>query len=154
ELHLVVPARNLFPHGFVRVEGFAALVDVPDLHRVSDLQRARIWLLLPRDHPEQRGLAGAVRPDHADDAAARQREIEVVDEQVVAVALAKLPRLHDDVAEPRSWRDVDFRRLDLLRRFLPKQILIRIQTRFALGLAGARRHADPFELAFEGTLPL
>ena len=50
--------------------------------------------LLARDHAEERRLAGAVRADHADDAAGRQREGEVLDEQPVAEALlhARRPR--------------------------------------------------------------
>ena len=77
QLDLVVAAGDLLAHGLVRVERLAALVDVADLHRLADPQRARVRLLLSGDHPEQRRLAGAVRADHADDAAARQREVEV-----------------------------------------------------------------------------
>ena len=97
------------------LERVAALIDVPDLDRLADPQRARVRLFLSDDHPEQRRLAGAVRADHADDAAARQREVEVLDQQVVAVALLHAARLDDDVAEPRTGRDVDFGGLDLLR---------------------------------------
>ena len=76
ELDLVVAAGNLFPDGLVR----------PRARRGSD-RRSRSapsrpifsvppsGLLLPGDHPEQRRLAGAVRADDADDAAARQREV-------------------------------------------------------------------------------
>ncbi len=136
----------------VRVERVAALIDVADLHGLADLQRAAVRLLLSRDHPEQRRLAGAVRPDDADDAAARQREVEIVDQQVVAVALLELARFDDDVAEARAGRDVDFGGLDLLRGVLAQQVLVRVEARLALGLTRARRHADPFELALERLL--
>ena len=63
------------------------------------LNGARVGLLLAGDHAEQRGLAGAVRADHADDAGRRQREGEVVDEQAVAVALVDVLGLDHDVAE-------------------------------------------------------
>ena len=90
-----------------RVEPGARLVDVGELHRVADAERARVRLLLARDHAEERRLAGAVRPDHADDAAGRQRERQVLDEQPVAEALRDVVGLDDDVAEPRAGRDVD-----------------------------------------------
>ena len=48
---------------------------------------------LSGDHSEQRGFTGAVRTNHTDDAAARQREVQFLDQQVVAVALAEMPRL-------------------------------------------------------------
>ena len=102
ELDLVGAAGDLVEHGLVRVERVAALIDVADLHRLADPQRAGVRLLHPGDHPEQRRLAGAVRADDADDAAARQREVEVVDQQVVAVALLHAARFDDDVAETRA----------------------------------------------------
>src|SRR5437867_371902 len=152
ELDLVVPARDLFPDGLGGRERFAALIDVADLHGLPEPQRAGIRLLLPGHHPEQRRLAGAVRSDDADDAAARQREIEVVDEEVVAVALLQIACLDDDIAETRARRNVDFRGLNLLRGLLAEQIFVRIESRLALGLPRARRHANPFELALERPL--
>ena len=112
ELDLVVAAGDLLEDGLVRVERVAALIDVADLHGLADLERPRVGLLLARDHPEQRRLAGAVGPDDADDAAARQREVEVLDQHVVAVALLQAARFDDDVAEPRARGDVDLGRLD------------------------------------------
>jgi hypothetical protein len=84
ELDDVVAAGDLLPDGLVRIERIAALVDIAKLHRLADGDRARIGLLLPGDHPEQRGLAGAVGPDDADNAARRQLERQVVDQQPVA----------------------------------------------------------------------
>ena len=101
------------------VERVARLIDVADLHGLAEPQRAAVGLLLPGDHPEQRRLAGAVRADHADDAAARQREVDVVHQQHVAVALPQAARLDDDVAEPRAGRNVDLDLLDLLRASPP-----------------------------------
>ena len=101
-----------------------------------------------------RRLAGAVRADHADDAAARQREGQVVEQHEIAVGLAQVARLDDDVAEPRAGRDVDLDRFDLLRLLLGEQLLVGVETRLALGLARARRHADPVQLALQRPLPL
>jgi len=69
-------------------ERVAALVDVAELDRVTDLDLAGVRLLEPHDHAEQRGLARAVGPDDPDDAAAGQRERQVVDQLAIAVRLA------------------------------------------------------------------
>jgi hypothetical protein len=47
------------------------------------------------DHAKQRGLAGAVRPDDADNAAGRQLESEIVDEQIVAEAFLEMLEVDD-----------------------------------------------------------
>ena len=60
---------------------------------------------------EQRRLAGAVRADHADDAAGRQLEGEIVDQQAIAIALRKALDLDDLVAEALADRNDDLRRL-------------------------------------------
>ena len=60
---------------FCGVERVARLVDVGELDRLAELERAAVGRLLAGDHPEQRRLAGAVGADHADDrrrAAARR----------------------------------------------------------------------------------
>ena len=59
---------------FSGVQRVARLVDVGELDRLAEAQRAAVGLLLAGDHAEQRRLAGAVGADDADDAAARQRE--------------------------------------------------------------------------------
>src|SRR5690348_17961646 len=48
---------------------------------------AAVGLLLADHHPEQRGLACAVRADDADDSAAGQGEVQFLEEQAVAEAL-------------------------------------------------------------------
>ena len=97
----------------------ARLVHVRDLDRLADPQRARVRLLRAGDEAEQRGLARAVRADDADDAARRQREVEVLEEQVVAVGLGQALRLDDERAEPRARRDDDLELLLLLGDVLP-----------------------------------
>ena len=112
---LVEAVGDLVEHGLVRIERVAALIDIADLHRLAEPQRAGVGLLLTGDQPEQRRLAGAVRADDADDAAARQRERQVVEQHRVAVGLAQVARLDHHVAEPRAGRNVDLHRLELLR---------------------------------------
>ena len=72
--------------------------------------------LLADDHAEQRRLARAVRADHADDAARRQLEGEIVDQQHVAEALAETLGLDYHVAETRARRNGDLRLADLMSR--------------------------------------
>src|SRR5204863_6654386 len=117
ELDLVVAARDFFPDRPVGAQRLAALIDLANLDRLADFQRPAVRLLLTRDHPEERRLSGAVGADDADDAAARQREVEIVDEHVIAVALSKMPRLDDEVAEAWPGGDVDFSGVDFLRGF-------------------------------------
>src|SRR6202011_2985108 len=74
-----VAAGNFLPHGFLAVERIARLVDIAEMHALADRDGALVRLVLPGDHAEQRGLAGAVGADHADNAAGRQLEGEVVD---------------------------------------------------------------------------
>ena len=94
--HQVVQAvGDDLPDRLVAVEARPVLVDVRQLDRLADPDRAAVRLLQPDDGLEQRGLADAVRADDADDAVARQRERQVVDQHPVVEALAQ-------VAAPRS----------------------------------------------------
>ena len=91
-----------------------------------------------------------------DDAGARQRERQVLDQQPVAVALAQALDLDDRVAQPRPGRDGDLQ-LALRRTSrvvgLVEQLLVGAEAGLALGLAGLGAHAHPFELARERALP-
>ena len=64
-------------------------------------------------------------------------------------------RLEDDVAEPRTRRDVDLGGVDLAHPVgLGRHLLVAGQTRPALGLAGLGVGAHPLELALEHLGPL
>src|SRR4051812_25247996 len=82
----VLAPGDLLPHGVLRREVAARLVDVAELHGVAEAQLAGVGSLVAGDHAEKRRLARAVRPDHADDAGGRQREREVLEEQAGAAA--------------------------------------------------------------------
>src|SRR5262249_51646814 len=90
--------------------------------------------------------------DHTDDAAPRQGEIEAVDQQVVAVPFAQAPGLDDRITQTRTWSDIDFSGFNFLRGVFPEQLFVGVETSLTFRLASPRRHANPFEFAFERPL--
>src|SRR5690606_25760926 len=72
------------PEGLVRVDVRPRLIDVRDLHRLTDLEITAVERLKADDRLEERRLADAVRADDADDAVRREGEREVVEEHPVA----------------------------------------------------------------------
>src|SRR5215831_7839498 len=60
--------------------------------------------------------------------------------------------LDDQVAQPRSGRDNDLSGVGRLLAGLREQRLVCGDARLALGLAGTRRLANPFELVLQGPL--
>src|SRR6187431_2883497 len=129
ELDHVAAAGDLLEHRLLAVERIARLIDIAELHRVADADGAVVRLVLSHDHAEQRGLAGAVRTDHADNAAWRELEGEIVDEEAVAEAFADILRLDDDVAEPRSRRNGDLRLAVGIAAGLRHQLVIGLDAR-------------------------
>ena len=111
---LIEAAGDFFPYALGAIERIARLIDITEPHRFTDLDGALIGLFLLGDHAKQCGLAGAVRPDDADNAAGRQFESEIVDEQIVAEAFLEMLEVDDVLTEPfRDWND-DLRSLRLL----------------------------------------
>src|ERR1043165_8386297 len=84
----LVAAGNFLPDGLPGIETVAGLVDVAEMHALADRDGALVRRLLPGDHPEQRGLAGAVRTDHADLFAFVEGGRGLDEKDVVAVLLA------------------------------------------------------------------
>ena len=108
DLKDVVPVGDLLPDGLAIIQVVAALVDVGEIHGFAQTQAAGIRLLLADDHAEHGGLAGAVGADDAADAAGRQIERDIVNQQGVVKALAHAFGFDHHVAQPRARRDVDF----------------------------------------------
>src|SRR6185437_14913943 len=100
-------------------------------------------------HPKQCRLAGAVRADDADDAAAGKAERQVVYEQALAVTLAQSLDLDDELAESLPGRNVDLVGLVALLELARSQLLVTLQAGLALRLAGLRVLAHPLELVLE-----
>src|SRR3990170_2580982 len=152
KLDHVAAAGDLLEHRLLAVERIARLIDIAELHRVADADTAVVRRLLADDHAEERGLAGAVRADHADDAAWRQLEGEIVDEEAVAEAFADILRLDDHIAEARSRRNGDLRLAVGVAAGLRHQLVIGLDTRLGLCLARLGACPDPVELAGERPL--
>src|SRR4029077_12483054 len=119
-----------------------------------DRQRAPIGRLVADDHAEERGLAGAVRPDHPDDSTRRQEEREPVDEEAVTVSLHQALGVYHPVTEARTGRDGDVQRVGVAvcgtGLGLGYQGVVGADAGLPLALTGPGGHTDPLELAFEG----
>ena len=134
------------------VERVARLIDIAELHRLADLDGAGVRLLLAGDHAEQRGLAGAVRADDADDAAGRQLERQVVDQQIVAEAFAQLLEIDDVLAEPLGHRNDDLRNGVGLGVGVLEQFIVALVSRLRFGLTRLGRRLNPLGLALQRAL--
>ena len=121
----------------------ARLIDIAEPHRRPDVDLAAIGLFLPGDQAEQRGLARAVRPDHADDAAGRQREAQILEQQFVAIGLGQPLGLDHLAAEPLGNLDEDLVGAGAAIILLLDQFVERADARLALGLARLRALPDP-----------
>ncbi len=150
---LLLAARDLLPDRLRLVGPVAVLVDVRGEDRLAHLQDAAVGRLEAHDHLEEGRLSGPVRADDADDAALGQVEGEVVEEEVLAVRLLQALRTDDDVAEARAGRDVDLVRLAAaVGAAVGEELLVGLEARLPLGVAGAGGHADPLQLALERLL--
>src|SRR4029077_10262296 len=91
-------------------------------------------------------LAGAVRADDADDAAARETERQIVDEQALAIALAQALGRDHQVAEPLARRDIDLVGLVAFLELARGELLVALQGALALGLTRLGVLPHPLEL--------
>src|SRR5205085_246276 len=101
---------------------------------------------------EQRGLAGAVGADHADDAAWRQFKGEIVDQLTVAVTFAEAFEVDNVLAETLGHGNRDLRGRGLLLARLLQQFIVALIARLGFGLPRLRRGRDPFLLARQRAL--
>jgi len=79
ERNLVLPLGDHLVDGLLGIER-AALIGVRQLHGLAQTQRAAVGSQLADDHAEERGLAGAVGTDDADDGGRRDEELATLDE--------------------------------------------------------------------------
>src|SRR6201746_2709612 len=104
------------------------------MHALADGDGALVRGFLLGDHAEQRGLAGTVGADHADDAARRQLEGEILDQYAVAEGLAEALEVDDVLTEPLGHRNGDLRSLALLVARLLEQVFIPLVGRLGFSL--------------------
>ena len=145
DVDVVVTVRDHFPDVLVGVEVVPGLVDIGQLDGVAEADRAAIGLLVADDHPEEGGLAGAVRTDDADDSGRRQLEGEVLDQQLVAEGLLQVLGVDHDVAEPGTGRNVDLDRVELDVLVLGQQFFVAGEAGLGLLATTLRVLPDPFE---------
>src|SRR3954452_14092751 len=87
ELELFRLAADRLPDVLVVLQIGAGLLEVRELDSLADLKRAGVGHLLAGDEAEERGVAGAIGANDADNPARRQREVDVLEQQPIAVDL-------------------------------------------------------------------
>ena len=120
---------------------------------LANAQRPGVGLLLSCDQAEERGLAGAVGTDDADDASRGQAEVESLEEEIVAVGLAQPLGLDDHVTEPRAGGNVDLVALAPRLGVGGEQALVGGDALAAVALAQVRGHLHPLELVLQRPRP-
>ena len=83
------------------------MVDVGNLRRLAELERARSRGFLADDHLEQGGLTHAIRADHTYDAVARQRERQIIDEHALSKRLVQMVCDEHLAAQTRAGGNVN-----------------------------------------------
>jgi hypothetical protein len=96
-LHRVVRGRDARAPGDELTDGLTReplrlLREIPDRRGGrADRHRSRLRRAQPGEHAQQRGLARAVRPDEADHVAGPDGQVEIGEEQAVAVRRREAP---------------------------------------------------------------
>src|SRR5262249_12095452 len=101
----VLAAGDRLPRGLVVRQRLARLIDDREPCRRADRDLSCVRLLLAGDKAKERGLAGAIRTDDADDRAGRNLERQVVDKQALAITLAHAVELDHRIAETLGDRN-------------------------------------------------
>ena len=102
------------------------------------------------DHLKERGLAGAVGSDDADDAARRQPKGHLFKQQPVAVSLGNAFGLNHQVPQARPGRNVDLEVPGMGGALLGQQFFVGADARLGLALTRLGAHPDPLQLALQG----
>jgi hypothetical protein len=153
QVELVQASAHFLEDRLLSGERIAALVDVGQLHRVTEAQLTRIRLLLPGDHPEERRLPRPVRPDHSHQPVLGQLECQVVDQQPVAVGLAQSFGLQHQAAQARPGGNGDLSGGVALLGVLGHHLVVGSEPGLALRLAGVGARPHPLQLVLELLLP-
>ena len=107
---------------------------------------------MPRDHPEQRGLAGTVRAHDANDGPRGDAEREVLEQEIFAVGLGNVFDFNDLGAKTGALGHQNFNFCLVALAPLISQLFVPLNPSLVLGLAAGRALLDPFQFAFERLL--
>ena len=130
------------------------LVNVSYLYRLAYLKRTLVNLFKTHDKAEQSGLTRTVGAYDTHDAVWRQREVQVIKQQLVSECLSNSMSLDDLVAQTRSVWDEYLQFLLLLLYVLVHQFVVRVKTGLTLGLTGLGSHTYPLQLTLQGLAAL
>src|SRR4029077_13672960 len=155
DLDVVQLVGDNLPDRLLGVDAGPRLIDIAELDRVADPDRAAVRLLETHDGLEQRGLPDTVGTDDADDAVSGQRERQILNERASLESLVEMVDLDDDAAEPRPGRDLDLLEVELAGLLgFGRLFLVTAQSGLALGLPRLHAGADPCQLIPEPLLQL
>src|SRR5450830_1350088 len=143
---------DVFKHGLGVTQIFTRLINQRNPYRRTQYQLATVRLFATGQHAEQRRLTGAVRADDADDGTGWNLEIELINQQAVAIALAQILELDDFIAQTLGHGNEDFLGFVALLVFVFGQLVKARQTRLALGLTALGVLPHPFEFLGDGLL--
>src|SRR5690349_3464801 len=93
----VFAVRDFLPDRLIRVECISRLIDVSELHGLTHPDGSGVGLLLSGQHTEKCGLPGAVTADDSDDAARRDVETEIIEENFFTVSLPDSVRFKNEL---------------------------------------------------------
>src|SRR3546814_81262 len=126
--------------------------DLAEVDGVADHHLATVGSFLARDQLEQGRCTRASGADHADDAARREREGQVFEEQLVAKGFRDILDLDDLAAKALRHLDDDLRLAGDALFLRLDELVEAFDTRLRFGLTRFRRLPDPLELVLDRLL--
>ena len=109
ELEVLLFFGDRFPDVYIGIEVIARLLNIGQLDALAETELAGVAFFLAGDETEERGFAGAVGSDDADDRIGREDEIHVLEEDFVAVGFGDFDSFDDLCAQTRAGRDIESR---------------------------------------------
>src|SRR5690606_3142757 len=102
----------------IRIEVVVFLVDVCDLHCLTNRKRSAVRLFFPENHSEQRSLSSTVRTNNPNDTSRRQGEGEILVQQLVSERFRDAHGFDDLVSKTGTRGDKKFESFFPFLRFL------------------------------------
>ena len=135
KLHELAAAGYRLVNRLVRLQLAARLIDIGKLNGVADLETARNRLKLSGDKLEKRRLARTIRTNDTDNAAARQIEIKIIIQHLIAERHLDVLGTDHEIAETRSRGNTNDEIILPRRNLLLLQLLVTLDTRLRLRMA-------------------